>query len=212
MNLRMTAQALFPVIVAIGLALPGAAGAQSASERLAYYDKTSTSGALNVVVDLYAAPDKTGKYGTPTRYPAQVLFQRPNRFRIALRPGQGNEYRAVADGGIVLWLDMATGAQGKATMAEVVDPLAIALLSAGGELSRQSTSKDLPPTKASKVAGTRLQPRIWGTPIVHGEAWFSTADGRPAGFEFVFADGRKVFIAVSTYQLNPQIPASAWQL
>lgn len=212
MNLRMTAQALFPILVALGIVLPGTAGAQSASERLTYYDKTSTSGALDVVVDLYAAPDKTGKYGTPTRYPAQVLFQRPNRFRLALRPGQNNEYRAVADAGIVRWLDLATGVQGKATMAEVVDPMAIALLAVGGELSRHNTSKDLPLTKASKVAGARLQPRTWGTPIVRGEAWFSTADGRPTGFEFIFADGRKVFIAVSTYQLNPQIPTSAWQL
>lgn len=212
MNLRMTAQAILPAIVALGLALPGSAAAQSATERLTYYDKSSTSGALDVVVDLYAAPDKSGKYGTPTRYPAQVLFQRPNRFRLALRPGQSNEYRAVADAGTVRWLDLATGVQGKAAMAEVVDPLAISLLSVAGQWTRYATGKNLPATQSSKVVGARLQPRMWGSPIVLGQAWFSTANGRPAGFEFVFADGRKVFVAVSTFQQNPQIPASAWQL
>ena len=211
MNLRMTPPMLAIAIAALG-PLPFDAGAQSASQRLADYDKTTTSSAMEVMVDLYPAPDKYGKYGAPSRYPAQVLFERTGRFRISLRPGQKDEYRAVADAGIVRWLDLATGMQGKGTLGELLDPLAHAMLGAAGSLATVVPAKDLPSSKDAKVFGARLQTRQWGSATVEGYAWFASGDGRPTGFEFLLADGRKVFVAVLSYKQNPKIPPDAWKL
>lgn len=212
MNLRITTPMLAIAFAMLGPALPSDAGAQSASQRLAGYDKTTASSAMDVMVDLYAAPDKNGKYGAPTRYPAQVLFERPGRFRLALRPGEKDEYRAVADAGIVRWLDLSTGLQGKDKIEALLDPLARAVLGAAGMMATAAPAKDLPSIKGAKVFGARLQTRQWGSAIVQGYAWFSSADGRPTGFEFLLADGRKVFVAVLAYQQNPQIPPDAWKL
>lgn len=193
----------------LGSALSASAG--SATAQLQYLDKTSYSGSLDVSVDLYDPPEKPGQYVAPKRYPAKLLFERPDRFRLVLRPGAKDEFIAVAQGGIVRWLDRATGISGKEEAGKVTDPLALALLGSAGELLRFSASKDLVLPKGSKLSGARLQPNTWGTGIEQGLAWFSS-DGKLAGFEFLLADGTKVFVSVLLFQQNPQLPPDAWKL
>jgi outer membrane lipoprotein-sorting protein len=193
------------------LAPLSAAFAQSATGYLYTLDKTTWSGALDVRVDLYPAPDKYGKVGQAQRYPAKLLFQRPDRFRMVLRPGEKNEYRAVAEGGIVRWLDVATGVSGKDKIDALVDPLAVALLGTAGELTRFGGAKDLPLAKGSKLLGATLAPKGWGSRVTQGLVWLST-DGKPVGYEFRLADGRRVFVAVLGFQHNPQLPPDTWKL
>ncbi len=193
----------------VGSALSAHAG--SATAQLQYLDKTSYSGYLDVSVDLYDPPPKPGQYGAPKRYPAKLLFERPDRFRLTLRPGASNEYIAVAEGGIVRWLDRATGISGKEAAGKVTDPLALALLGSAGELLRFTASKDLAMPKDSKISGARLQPNTWGTGVEQGLAWFSS-EGKPIGFEFLLADGTKVFVSVLRFQQNVQTKPEDFQL
>lgn len=193
----------------LGSTLSASAG--SATAQLQYLDKTSYSGSLDVSVDLYDPPTKPGQYVAPKRYPAKLLFERPDRFRLVLRPGAKDEFIAVAQGGIVRWLDRATGISGKEEAGKVTDPLALALLGSAGELLRFSASKDLVLPKGSKLSGARLQPNTWGTGIEQGLVWFSS-DGKLVGFEFLLADGTKVFVSVLLFQQNPQLPPDAWKL
>ena len=93
--------------LSLGAALSAQAGI--ATDHLSTFDKTTYSGALTVSVDLYAAPDKYGKLGAPKRYPAQLLFARPDQFKLSLRPGKSDEFRAGGSAGTVRWLDLATG-------------------------------------------------------------------------------------------------------
>ena len=193
----------------VGSALCAHAG--SATAQLQYLDKTSYSGYLDVSVDLYDPPQKPGQYEAPKRYPAKLLFERPDRFRLTLRPGAKNEYIAVAEGGIVRWLDRATGLSGQEAAGKVTDPLALALLGSAGELLRFSASKDLAMPKDSKISGARLQPNTWGTGVEQGLAWFSS-DGKPIGFEFLLADGTKVFVSVLRFQQNVQTKPEDFKL
>lgn len=206
-------RALIAAALAFGLVLAPftASFAQSATGYLQTLDKTTVSGSLDVLVDLYPAPDKYGKVGQPQRYPAKLLFQRPDRFRMVLYPGQKNEYRAVAEAGIVRWLDLSTGFSGKDKIDALVDPLAVALLGTAGELARFSGAKDLPLAKGSKLLGATLTPKGWGSSVTQALVWLST-DGKPVGYEFRLADGRKLFVAVLTFQHNPQLPPSTWKL
>lgn len=206
-------RALIAAALAFGLVFAPftASVAQSATDYLQTLDKTTYSGALDVRVDLYPAPDKYGKVGQPQRYPAKLLFQRPDRFRMVLYPGAKNEYRAVAEGGIVRWLDLSTGLSGKDKIDALVDPLAIALLGTAGELARFGGAKNLPLAKGSKLLGATLTPKGWGSRVTQGLVWLST-DGKPVGYEFRFADGRKLFVAVLTFQHNPQLPPDTWKL
>lgn len=203
----------FVAALALGalLAPSSAAHAQSATDYLYALDKSTWSGALDVHIDLYPAPDKSGKVGQPQRYPAKLLFQRPDRFRMVLHPGAKNEYRAVAEAGIVRWLDMATGLSGKDKTEALVDPVVVGLLGTAGELARYGGAKDLPLPKGSKLLGATLAPKGWGSSVTQGQVWLST-DGKPAGYEFRLADGRRVFIAVLAFQHNPQLPPDTWKL
>lgn len=205
--------ALFVATLALGtmFAPSPAAHAQSATDYLYTLDKTTWSGALDVRVDLYPAPDKYGKVGQPQRYPAKLLFERPDRFRMVLRPGAKNEYRAVAEAGIVRWLDLSTGISGKDKIEALVDPMVIGLLGAAGELARYGGAKDLPLAKGSKLLGASFTPKGWGSSVAQGLVWLGT-DGKPVGYEFRFADGRKLFIAVLAFQHNPQLPPDTWKL
>ncbi|GEM_PF-749877 len=187
------------------------AQAASASDLLRYYDKTTYSGALDVYVDLYAAPDKNGKVGAPQRYPAKLLFERPDRFRLVLRPGAKNEFRAVSEAGIVRWLDLATGFSGKEEADKVTDPLALALLGAAGELMRFSAAKDLPVSKGTKLSGARFDPKSYGSGVESGLAWFGS-DGQPVGFEFNMTDRSRVFVAVMTFAQNVQTSPDDFKL
>ncbi|MBX3712044.1 MAG: hypothetical protein KF800_08810 [Lysobacter sp.] len=205
--------ALFIAVLALGttLAPASAVQAQSATDFLYSLDKTTQSGALEVRVDLYPAPDKYGKVGQPERYPAKLLFQRPDRFRMVISPGEKNEYRAVAEAGIVRWFDLSTGLSGKDRTDALVDPLAVALLGTAGELARFSSAKDLPLAKGSKLLGATLTPKGWGSGVAQGLVWLDT-NGRPVGYEFRLADGRRLFVAVLSFQQNPQLPPDTWTL
>lgn len=209
MNIRSLSCIALALTLTLGSALPAHAG--SATAQLQYLDKTSYSGSLDVSVDLYDPPKKPGQYVAPKRYPAKFLFERPDRFRMVLRPGQKDEFIAVAQGGIVRWLDRATGISGKEEAGKITDPLALALLGSAGELLRFSASKDLILPKGSKLSGARLQPNTWGSGVAEGLAWFSS-DGKPVGFEFLLADGTKVFVSVLLFQQNPQLPPDTWKL
>jgi len=179
--------------------------AGSAGDALALLDKTTLNGRIDAVVDVYAPPEKNGQSGKHERYPAQVAFERPDRFRISIRPGQKNEYRAVAEAGIVRWLDFATGWSGKAEVDRVTDPLALALLGTAGELQQHAEIKDLPQAKGSTLVGARLSPRVLIGELSDGLVWIGD-DGQPIGFEFRFADGGKVFVSVLRLERN--IPLS----
>ena len=195
---------LTTLAVVAATCLPAArpAAAQSATQQLQAYDKTTYSGRIEAIVEYYAPPDASGKYAAPLRYPAQLLFERPDRFRMVLRPGQKGEYRAVAEAGVLRWLYPATGLSGKASIEQRLDPLAIALLGTAGELMRFAPAKDLPPPVATKVFGARLQPRGWASGVESGTAWFSSADGTPVGFQFRMADGAKVHVSVLRFEQN----------
>ena len=179
--------------------------AASASEALALLDKTTLNGRLDAVIDVYAPPEKEGQSGAHERYPAQVVFERPDRFRISIRPGEKNEYRAVAEAGVVRWLDLATGWSGKAEVDQVTDPLALALLGTAGELQRHAEIKDLPQTKGSTLTGARMSPRVLVGDLSDGLVWIGD-DGQPIGFEFRFVDGGKVFVSVLRLERNLELP------
>ena len=185
--------------------------AASATTQLQYLDKTTYSGYLDVSVDLYGPPGKDGQYAAPKRYPAQLLFERPDRFRLVLRPGAKDEYRAVAEAGIVRWLDVATGFSGKEVASKVTDPLALALLGSAGELLRFTASKDLALGKGSKISGARLRSNTWGTGVENGLVWFSS-DGKLIGFEFLLADRTKVLVSVRLFKQNVPTKPGDFQL
>ncbi|NOT88427.1 MAG: hypothetical protein HOP03_09600 [Lysobacter sp.] len=197
------------VTLTLGSAL--SAHAASATSQLYTFDKTTYSGALNVSVDLYAPPDKYGKVGAPQRYPATLLFERPDRFRLVLHPGAKDEFRAVAQAGIVNWLDLATGISGKDAADKITDPLAIALLGSAGELLRFSAPKDLVLSKGSKISGARFTPKTWGSGVTSGLAWFSSA-GQPIGFEFLLHDQTRVFVSVLSFKQNVKTNPGDFQL
>lgn len=201
--------------LALGLSLSMGAAlsaqAASATAQLQYFDKTTYSASLDVYVDLYAAPDKNGKLGAPQRYPAKLLLERPDRFRLVLRPGAKDEFRAVAEAGIVRWLDLYTGFSGKEEAGKVTDPLALALLGTAGELLRFTASKDLVLSKGSKISGAAFTPNTWGGTVERGLAWFSS-DGQPIGFEFQMQDRSKVFVSVLTFKQNVQTSPGDFQL
>lgn len=193
----------------LGAVLSAHAG--SATAQLQALDKTTYSGYLDVSVDLYDPPKKPGQYTAPKRYPAKLLFERPDRFRLVLRPGAKDEFITVAEGGIVRWLDRATGISGKEEAGKVTDPLALALLGSAGELLRFSASKDLVLPKNSKISGARLQPNTWDSGVEEGLAWFSS-DGKPIGFQFLLNDGAKVFVSVLLFQQNVQTKPDDFKL
>jgi outer membrane lipoprotein-sorting protein len=203
---------LIALTLALGLSASLPASAQSAAQRLEYYDKTTYSGRIDAIVELYAPPDKSGKYGQPQRYPAQLLFARPDRFRMTVRPGQKSEYRAVAEAGILRWLYPATGLSGKAQIETLVDPLAIAMLGTAGELLRYGEVKDLPSPGTSKIFGARLLPRGWSSGVESGVVWFSSVDGKPIGFQFRMADGAKVHVSVLGFDQNVKTTPQDFQL
>jgi hypothetical protein len=199
------ARALSSLTLGLSLSLGSVLSAQAgiATDQLSTFDKTTYSGALTLSVDLYDAPDKYGKLGAPKRYPAQLLFARPDQFKLVLRPGAKDEFRAVGSAGTVRWLDLTTGFSDKEVAGKVLDPLALALLGTAGELSRLGKATELPLSKGSKISGARFDPKTYGSGIDKATVWFSS-DGKPAGFEFELSDRRRVFIAVLGFQQNVQ--------
>ncbi|MGN6154001.1 MAG: LolA family protein [Lysobacteraceae bacterium] len=186
------------------------AQAQSAADALATFDKTTYSGRLDVVVSLYAPTGKPGIDGKPQQYPAQIVFERPDRYRLSLRPGQKNAFLAVAEAGIVRWIDYATGFSGKDATDAVTDPIAVALLGSAGEMTRYYAMKEQALPKESDVIGVQLRPRGLSQ-VQSGYAWLSR-DGRPTGFDFRMTDGTRVFVAVLAFEQNAKTTPDDFQL
>jgi hypothetical protein len=186
------------------------AQAQSAADALATLDKTTYSGRLDVVVSLYAPTGKPGIDGKPQRYPAQIVFERPDRYRLTLRPGAKNAFVAVAEAGIVRWIDYGTGLSGKDATDAVTDPIAVALLGSAGEMTRYYAMKDQALPKESDVVGVRLLPRGLSQ-VQSGYAWLSR-DGKPTGFDFRMIDGTRVFVAVMAFEQNAKTTPADFQL
>ncbi len=212
----MTFVRLLPRL-ALGTALTLAAAfvspthAGTATDHLRAFDQTTYSGAFEAVVDLYNAPHKNGKIDPPARYRAHVLFERPDRFRLVLRPGEKNEFRAVSEAGIVRWRDLYTGFSGKQEIQNIVDPLAIALLGTAGELLKNTRVDELPLPKGGDVIGASFSPIAGPGEFIRGFAWFSP-DGRPIAFEFVKQDEARVFVTVSSFAQNVQTKPSDFEL
>jgi hypothetical protein len=199
--------------IALGLVFGGAwwAHAQSATDQLHALDQTTYSGRLQVFVDRHAPPGKDGKTSAAERYPAELLFERPDRFRLTLRPGTKSEFRAVAEAGVLRWQDLGSGFSGKASVDEVTDPLALALLGTAGELKRFASTRDIPVGKDSDLVGARIKPGPMGNGIIDGTAWFNRK-GDPLGFEFHFDDGSRVFVSVMQFEQNVQTSPEDFRL
>jgi len=175
--------------------------AASASESLALLDKTTLNGRLEVIVELYAPPGKDGTADDPERYPAELVFERPDRFSLTIRRGEKKEYRAVAEAGVVRWLDVATGATGKADVAQLIDPLVLALLGTAGELATYASAKDLALPKNSPMRGALLAPHTQAGELATCTVWVGET-GEPIGYDFQFFDGRRVFVSVLRQERN----------
>lgn len=178
-----------------------AAHAASASADLATLDKTLYSGLVEASVDRYPAPAKSGKRGVPERYPAELLFERPDRLRLRLHPGAWNEFIAVTEAGTVRWQDKATGLSGKDSTDAALDPLAVWLLGTAGDIFRFGKAFDLPPGTAKYgVYGARLAPDTYGTGVADAVVWF--ANGNPTGLDVRFTDGTSLFVSFLRFDRN----------
>ena len=180
---------------------PAAAAPASASAQLQLIDKSTWSGALDVVVTTYGAPSpKTGQRDAGQRLQGTLLFDRPDRFKLVLDPGGKNERRIAGDGETVRWFDRATGLQGQAAARDVTDPTVLALLGTVAELQTYAPSKDITLSKDSPLTGARLVPASFGVRAVAVNAWLHA--GKPAAFAFEMGDGGRVFVAVLSFKAN----------
>jgi hypothetical protein len=183
----------------------------SGADQLRLLDKTTASAYLEFSVSLHPAPDpKSGKREAPEQYAASLLLDRPGQFRLVLDPGGKREFRAVGDEGLVRWLDLATGAFGKAEPGEVIDPLANLLLGTVGELGRLTEAKDLVQAKDSPVTAVQLQPLVYGSDVLTAQAWLH--QDQLTGLAFDLRDGRRVFVAVTGFEHNPKTAPGDFEL
>lgn len=201
-----------PLLLAAAIACaPTPCFAASGTDQLFLLDKTTASAYLEFSVSVHPAPDaKSGKPGVPEQYASTLLFDRPGQFRLVLDPGGKREFRAVGDEQVVRWLDLATGAFGKAKPGEVVDPLASLLLGTVGEFGRFAEAKDQALAKDSPLVAVRLQPRVYGSGVLTAQAWLH--QGQLTGLAFDLVDGRRVFLAVSLFKHNPKTSPDDFEL
>jgi hypothetical protein len=207
---RMLLRPLLLAALALGATWPAFAQT-SASARLAWLDKTTFSGRIDAIVEAYPAPDAKGGIGAPERYPVELLFERPDRYRAVLRPGTKQELRIAAEAGIVRWYDLASGLSGKESADDVSHPLALALLATAGELSRFGTAVDLPGVKNSPLHGARLDPKGYGAGVMSVIAWFGS-EGQLVGLDIQRSDGSRLFLAVQTFDRNVQTSPDDFRL
>lgn len=179
-----------------------AAAANSASEDLVLLDKQLLTGRAVLQVSHYPpAKGKPPRHGAPKKFMATLLFERPDRFKLVLRPGRKGERRIVAEAGKVRWLNMATGASGSASAEKVLEPMALLLLGAAGELPRYAALKELPVGKQPQpMTATTLRPRAYGTDVISAVAWFG--HNKIVGLDFTMADGSRVFMSVLRFDAN----------
>jgi len=207
---------LFAAFAASALALalcasPSTSHAQSASEALKNLDTSTHSAYFELRISIYTPRGKKSRYVQAKPQTARLLFERPDRLRLVLRPGEKNEFRMVASAGVATWLDLATGNSGKVATAEAIDPLALALLENAGNLLNALGAKDLPPMRTSKLLGARFSPNVWGSTVHGGYLWLSP-EGQPAGFEFRMSDGDRVHVSVLRFVPNPKTSPKDFQL
>lgn len=182
-----------------------------AKQTLLDIDKTTYSGHLELHVSRYAPPGKDGKPAVPERYRANVLFERPDRFHLVLRPGEWNEFRAAGEGGIVRWLDLATGFSGKKDAEDVTDPLALWLLGTAGELLRFTRADDLPyGGMKDGLRGVQLDPETYGSTVTQATVWFDKET--PVGIEFLLYDESRVFASILRFDRNVQTSPGDFKL
>lgn len=205
MNTRPSTWRSFALVASLALIatwLPlQASAAVAASDRLKSYDGTTASAFLDGNVQLYAAP-VNGKYGAPQTYRAQLLFARPDRFRLVLRPGT-KEYRVVASAGTVQWRDYATGLSGQGKTVDLIDSAAFDMLRMVGELARYNRVQELSMSPNSPLRGAVLRPVSYRSQVLRAVAWFR--NDQPHLFEIQYHDGRKLYFAVSSFQHNPTV-------
>ncbi len=130
-------------VLAIALLPLGAAqAATSATANLVSLDKSIKTGWIDARIEFYPAPDAKGKIGAPQVFPAQLLFSRPGQFRLVMRTGAKNEYRAAATGGVVSWIDYGTGIGGQAKYQDLMDPFTRSMLDITGAITRFTPAKE----------------------------------------------------------------------
>ncbi|RDZ27170.1 hypothetical protein [Lysobacter silvisoli] len=185
--------------------------ASSATALLQAMDKTGYSARIVARISQYAPPAKGKVQHTLTSNDAvELLLERPDRFRMVLRPGAKNELTFVAQGGITRWRDKATGVTGKALTTDAVDALALIALGTAGELQRYASLKEVDPGKNSPLRGVRLDPRVFGSDVQHATAWFGY--DKPVGYGFELSDGRRIYLAIAGYQANVQTKPGDFEL
>ena len=172
----------------------------TASSDLVALDKSLVSGWLDARVEFYAPPDAKGNAGTPKVYPAQLLFARPGQFRLVLRAGAKDEYRAAASGGFVSWIDMSTGIGGKDSVDKVVDPFTRAMLGVAGAITRFAPAKEIAVNPQYPLRAAKLTTNVYGSNVISSKAWFY--NDQLTGFEFLLSDNSRVFVSVLTLKQN----------
>ncbi|MFZ5635935.1 MAG: hypothetical protein ACOY82_05045 [Pseudomonadota bacterium] len=192
----------FVAVAAIALLAPlGTASAvNTATADLIAVDKSVTTGWLEARVEFYPPPDAKNNAGTPKIIPAQLLFARPNQFRLAMYPGAKNEYRAAASGGVASWRDMGTGIGGQGKYDSIVDPFTRAMLGVAGAISRYAPSKEVAVDPNTPLRGTKSTVRSYGSSVISSKSWFY--NDQPVGFEFLLSDNSRVFVSVLTFKPN----------
>lgn len=192
------------------LAMP-ATGAEGVSQQLAALDAQLLSGSAELQVSRYAAPaGKPPRYGTTESDRATLLFERPDRFKLVLRPGKQDERQIVAAAGLLRWRDAATNTSGQSKTEVAIDPFAFALLGVAGELTRFATLEDLPMGKKQPLAGAHVAPRVHGTRVATGTVW-SSQDAL-VGFETVLEDGSRVFLSILSFKPNVETTPGDFEL
>lgn len=172
----------------------------SATANIIALDKSTTTGLLDARIEFYAPPDAKGNAGTPKVFPAKLLFARPGQFKLVLRAGAKDEYRAVASGGSVSWLDMGTGTAGQGKYETVVDPFTRALLGVAGAISKFAPAKELPMNPNSPMRGAKLTSNVYGTSVITTRTWFY--NDKLSGFEFTLSDNSRVFVSILSFKPN----------
>lgn len=192
----------FVVVAAVALLAPlGVASAvNTATTDLIALDKATTTGWLEARVEFYPPPDAKNNAGTPKIIPAQLLFARPNQFRLVMYPGAKNEYRAAASDGVVSWWNLATGTGGQGKYDTIVDPFTRAMLGVAGAIAHYAPAKELPVNPNTPLRGAKSTIRTYGSSVVSSKTWFY--NDKPVGFEFVLSDNSRVFVSVLTFKQN----------
>ena len=198
-------------VLAIALLPLGAAqAATSATANLVSLDKSTKTGWIDARIEFYPAPDAKGKIGSPQVFPAQLLFSRPGQFRLVMRTGAKNEYRAAATGGVVSWIDYGTGIGGQAKYQDLMDPFTRSMLDITGAITRFTPAKEQTLDPKGALRGAAMSTRVYGSSIVASHAWF--ANDRPTGFDFTLSDKRRVVVSVLTWKPNVTVKPGDFSL